>query len=194
MDDQTAKTVAVFDKPFKLPGFDETLPAGEYNIETEFAPPPDHNAPEAWKASVIVHLHPRVSHPGLTRSLSVSLVDLDHARAKDKLSGKALSQAFLEEMLADPMVQLVMQADGVTEAQLRHLYSGIRVSHTNTDSPEPETGHGKEQGSSRDRSQTLDAENEGMPCRPPASSASEQCDKGQFGDTRLRGSDEKSKR
>ena len=32
MDDQTAKTVAIFDRPFKLPGFNETLPAGEYNI------------------------------------------------------------------------------------------------------------------------------------------------------------------
>lgn len=127
MDDQTDKTVAVFDRPFNLPGFDETLPAGEYDIETELASPPDHKDPEAWKASVVVHLHPRVSHPGLTRSLSVSLADLDHARAKDKLSGKDLSQVFLEDMLADPMVQLVMLADGVSEAQLRHLYSGTRT-------------------------------------------------------------------
>ena len=130
MDDQTVKTVAVFDRPFKMPGFDETLPAGEYDIETELASPPDHKDPEAWKASVVVHLHPSVAHPGLTRSLSVSLVDLDVARAKDKLSGKELSQVFLEEMLADPMVQLVMQADGVSEAQLRHLYSGSRTIQT----------------------------------------------------------------
>src|SRR5210317_1998988 len=113
LDDQTAKTIAVFDRPFKLPGFDETLPAGEYDIETELASPPDHKDPEAWKASVVVHLHPRLSHPGLTRSLSLSLADLDHVRAKDKLSGKDLSQIFLEDMLDDPMVQLVMQADGV---------------------------------------------------------------------------------
>lgn len=127
MDDRTAKTVAVFDKPFKLPGFDETLPAGEYDIETELVSPPDHKDPEVWKASVVVHLHPRISHPGLTRSLSVSLADLDHARAKDKLTGKDLSQVYLEEMLADPMVQLIMQADGVSETQLRHLYAGLRV-------------------------------------------------------------------
>ena len=117
MDDQTAKTIAVFDRPFRLPGFDETLPAGEYDIETELASPPDHKDPQAWKTSVVVHLHPRLSHPGLTRSLSVSLADLDFARARDKLSGKDLSQVFLEEMLADPMEQLVMQADGVSEAQ-----------------------------------------------------------------------------
>lgn len=127
MDYRTAKTVVVFDRPFKLPGFDETLPAGEYDIETELVPPPDHKDPEAWKASVVVHLHSRMSHPGLTRSLSMSLADLDHARAKDKLTGKDLSQVFLEEMLADPMVQLIMQADGVSETQLRHLYAGLRV-------------------------------------------------------------------
>ena len=30
-----------------------------------------------------------------------------------------------EEMLADPMIRLVMQADGVSEVQVRHLYSGL---------------------------------------------------------------------
>jgi hypothetical protein len=44
--------------------------------------------------------------------------------AKDKLTGKALTDFFLEEMLADPMIRLVMKADGVEEAELRSLYSG----------------------------------------------------------------------
>lgn len=173
MDDQTDKTVAVFDRPFNLPGFDETLPAGEYDIETELASPPDHKDPEAWKASVVVHLHPRLSHPGLTRSLSVSLTDLDHARAKDKLSGKDLSQVFLEHMLADPMVQLVMQADGVSEAQLRHLYSGTRTTQTDKDVLDTKTETGTEQKRLPDRSEIHDAENEGMPCRPRMSSVSD---------------------
>ena len=170
MDNQTANTVAVFDRPFKLPGFDEMLPAGEYDIETELASPPDHRDPQAWKASVVVHLHPRLSHPGLTRSLSVSLADLDHARAKDKLSGKDLSQVFLEEMLADPMVQLVMQADGVSQAQLRHLYSGTRTAQTDMDDADAETENATAQGASRDTSDIHVAENEGMPCRPRTSS------------------------
>ena len=171
MDDQTSKTVAVFDRPFKLPGFDETLPAGEYDIETELASPPDHKDPEAWKASVVVHLHPRASHPGLTRSLSVSLADLDHARAKDKLSGKDLSLVFLEDMLADPMVQLVMQADGVSEAHLRHLYSGTRTTQTDKDVLDHKTG--TEPKPLQDRSDIHDAENEGMPRRSRLPSVSE---------------------
>lgn len=97
------KTVAVFDRPFRLPGFDETFPVGEYDIKTELASSPNHNDPQAWKASVVVKLRPRLSHPRLTLSLYVSLIDLDHARAKCKLSGKDISQVFLEEMLANPM-------------------------------------------------------------------------------------------
>jgi hypothetical protein len=51
----------------------------------------------------------------LRGTLTVSLADLDNVRAKDKLTGKPLSDFFLEEMLADPMVRLVMEADGVSE-------------------------------------------------------------------------------
>lgn len=135
MDQISNSTIAVFSRAFTLPGFDESLPAGEYDIETELSAPPDHLDPEAWKASVLVHLHSRASHPGLVRSLTVSLADLDRARAKDKLSGKALSQVYLEEQLADPMVRLVMLADGVSEAQIRHLYSGSNISDAEGERP-----------------------------------------------------------
>lgn len=123
MEELTSKTIAVFSRPFNVPGFDETLPEGEYEVETELTSPPGQQDSAAWKAAVMVRLHPRASHPGLTRTLTVSLADLDHARARDKLTGNALTDFFLEEMLADPMIRLVMQADGVSEAHLRHLYS-----------------------------------------------------------------------
>jgi hypothetical protein len=79
--------------------------------------------PGTWTSSVLVRLHPRASHPGLSRTLTVPLAELEHAVAKDKLTGKALTDFFLEEMLADPMIRLVMQADGVAEADLRALYA-----------------------------------------------------------------------
>ena len=40
MEDLTSKTVAVFSRPFTVPSFAETLPAGEYEIETELVSPP----------------------------------------------------------------------------------------------------------------------------------------------------------
>ena len=118
------RTTAVFLQPFKLAGFDEVLPAGDYEIETELMDPVDWIEPGNWTASVLMHLKPRASHPGLSRTLSVPLSDLEDAIAKDKLSGKALKDYFLEEMLADPMICLVMQADGVSEDEIRGLYAG----------------------------------------------------------------------
>jgi len=171
MEDLTSKTVAVFARPFTVPGFAETLPAGEYEIETELVLPPDQQDPEAWKASVLVKLHPRTSHPGLARALTVSLTDLDYARARDKLTGRALSDFFLEEMLADPMIRLVMEADGVSVAHLRHLYSGLRTPQSDRDVLDPKPAH---QGA-RENASIQAAENEGMPPRPETSPSSRTC-------------------
>ncbi|WP_199533457.1 hypothetical protein [Rhodovulum sp. 12E13] len=117
------KTTAVFLRPFQLPSCNETLPAGEYEIETQLLEPVDWIEPGTWTSSVLVRLHPRASHAGLSRTLTVPLVELENAIAEDKLTGKALTDFFLEEMLADPMIRLVMQADGVAEQDLRALYA-----------------------------------------------------------------------
>ena len=117
------KTTAIFLRPFQLPGFNETLPPGEYEIETQVLAPVDWIEPGTWTSSVLVRLHPRASHPGLDRTLTVPLTDLEHVAARDKLTGTALMDFFLEEMLADPMIRLVMQADGVDETELRTLYA-----------------------------------------------------------------------
>ncbi|SMX43996.1 hypothetical protein [Maliponia aquimaris] len=117
------KTTAVFLRPFDLPSFNETLPPGEYEIETTLPQPAEGIDPAAWVSSVMVQLHPRTSHPGLTRTLTVPLAELERAVARDKLTGKALLDFFLEEMLADPMIRLVMQADGVAESDLRDFYA-----------------------------------------------------------------------
>lgn len=154
----TSKTIAVFDHPFTVPGFDETLPAGAYELETEEYAPPDLLDPAAWKASVFVKLHMRPSHPGLTRVLTVSLTDLERARARDKASGQTLTDVFLEEMLSDPLVLLMMQADGVNDAQLRHLYSGLQ---SRTDAPV----WAKDTRTQRDEACIRAAENEGMPVK-----------------------------
>lgn len=168
MEDLTSKTIAVFARPFTVPGFAETLPAGEYEIETELVSPSGQHDLESWKASVLVKLHSRASHPGLTRTLTVSLVDLDHARARDKLTGSALSDFFLEEMLADPMVRLVMEADGVSAAHLRNLYSRSGTPAFTSNAPEPTTINQRAQDNVSIRA----AENEGMPSRPEIPSPS----------------------
>nr|WP_298648168.1 hypothetical protein [uncultured Tistrella sp.] len=116
------RTTVVFLRPFELPHFAEILPAGEYDIEVQ------HSEPSAIEAfgpgpSVLIRLPPRPSHPGLVRTLTVPFAALERATAKDKLTGKALLDVVLEEMLNDPMVRLIMRADGVGEADIRKLYS-----------------------------------------------------------------------
>lgn len=163
MKPHVGKSIAVFSRPFRLSGFDEILPAGEYDIETELNSPPDHLDPEGWKASVLVHLKPRTSHPGLKRSLTVSLAELESAHARDKLSGRDLTQVFIEEMLADPMVRLVMKADGVSERQLRHLYGVSRKPTSDRDTLDRNVGRKAPQPHSSDGLAVEAAENEGMP-------------------------------
>ena len=117
------KTTTVFLRPFRLPGFDETLPPGEYEIEIRPPAPADRGETGRPASSVLIRLQSRASHPGLDRTLAVPLAELERAMARDRLTGRALTDDFLEEMLADPMIRLVMQADGVEEADLRDLYA-----------------------------------------------------------------------
>lgn len=159
MDGPTRRITTVFSAPFSVPGLDETLPAGECEIETELHSSPDPRHLNVWKASVVVTLHPRALDRGLSKILTVSLADLEKAKAKDKLSGKELSDLFLEEMLADPMVRLVMEADGVSEMQLRNLYSAPSGNQTNSNVQDT-TSIGRV---SKDNFPIQIAENEGMP-------------------------------
>ena len=65
------RTTVVFLQPFELAGFDEVLPAEEFEIEIELMDPVDWIEPGNWTASVLVHHNPRTSHPGLSRTLAV---------------------------------------------------------------------------------------------------------------------------
>jgi hypothetical protein len=89
MQPTTVETTAIFLQAFQVPGLSEVLPAGEYAVEVELQAPLGHADPGLWKASVLVQLHPTPDSPGLSRTMTISLADLEHALAKDKLSGPA---------------------------------------------------------------------------------------------------------
>ena len=163
MEGLICKSTAIFAHPFIVPGFDEALPAGEYDLETEISAPPNHMDPDGWKASVLVHLRPHMTHPGLARSLTISLADLESARAKDKWTGKELAEFFLEEMLADPMIRLVMRADGASEAQIRHLYANSRTRESGIELCDQDVAVRTLQSRLRQDAAIQRAENEGMP-------------------------------
>jgi hypothetical protein len=116
----TRRTTPVFSGPFSVLGFEKTLPTRKHDIETERCSPLDTRFQEGL---IVTKLHPPASRCGLTRTLNVNL-----DKAKDKLSTRERTDSFLEKMLADPLTRLVMEADGVSEAQLRHFYSVSRTS------------------------------------------------------------------
>jgi hypothetical protein len=128
-----ARTTTVFVRPFRVPGFDGLLPAGEYLLETELEAPSGFPDPESWKASVLIHLHPKGASPGLARTVTVPLTDLERAQAEDSLSGAPLAEFLLDELLADPMVRLFMASDDVSEDDIRRLYPGRRAGPEPTD-------------------------------------------------------------
>ena len=162
-----SRTTAIFDRPFSLPGLAEMLPAGEYDLQAEILAPPDHRDPDRWKAStlVLVRLQARASHPGLARSITVPLSALEHALGRDKLTGGSLVDFFVEEMLADPMVQLVMRADRVTEAEVRTLYA--RSGRPAPPGPDLSRPNGPQSPAAKYGAAVQAAENEGMPPRHP---------------------------
>ncbi|WP_422071576.1 hypothetical protein [Tranquillimonas rosea] len=121
-DKRTIQSIIYFRRPFRIPGFEELLPAGSYEVETEVRAPEGCPDIDVWKESVLLHLHPRMSHPGLARSLTVSIAELEEARALDDKPGQSHLEAFLDEMLTDPIIQLIMEADSVSEPQLRSFY------------------------------------------------------------------------
>jgi hypothetical protein len=156
------RTTAVLLQPFELASFDEVLPAGEYEIETELLDPVDWIEPGNWTASVLVHLQPRSSHPGLSRTLTVPLPELEDAIAKDKLSGKALTDYFLEQMLADPMICLVMQADGVSEHELREFYADTHSATSDHSGAAREPNHNAKAGGDGERSASCGSSRPGI--------------------------------
>lgn len=116
------KRTAIFLQPFELPDFKETLPAGEYDIEIRLPESADRPGVKLT-STVLIRLPQRSAHPGLVRTLTIPLAALEQAIAKDKLTGRLLVDFVLEEMLGDPMIRLIMLADGVTEYEMRKLYA-----------------------------------------------------------------------
>lgn len=160
-----SKYTAVFLKPFMAGGMKDALPGGAYEVEAELEAPPGHSSPQEWKASVVIHLHPVAESPGLVRTLTIPLAELEFALAQDKLSDQLVAGGLLDRMLADPMVRLIMRSDGVSEAFTRRLFSRCRMPAL------PAGARGRSLHGCRtpprpaDRSAVEAAENEGMPAR-----------------------------
>lgn len=116
-----------FAHSFALPGFDGQLPPGRYEFEVEIDVWRAYAAPTCWKDYILLHLHNPAPEPGMPTTLDVRLTDFESALARDALRGSNAQSAFLDGMLANPLVRLLMEADRVSETELRHLFAGMPV-------------------------------------------------------------------
>lgn len=124
MIDLNKKTVTL-KNAFKLKCFDEALPAGRYVIETNGCGSGHGSVTDKYIRSLILHLSPCAANPGLKRTLLVPFADLEDVLLKDQMTPKKSEDPFLEEMMADPFIHLIMQADGYSETEVRNLHSAL---------------------------------------------------------------------
>lgn len=81
---RTSKSTVTFSKPFVLGGFDEVLPAGAYDVETDEELLEGISFPVYRRLLTNIQLHARSGHPGLTETLTIDPNELDAALKRDQ--------------------------------------------------------------------------------------------------------------
>jgi hypothetical protein len=81
---RTTKRSIVFEKPFRLAGYDRDLPAGRYVVETDEELVEGISFPVYRRVLTILHLAARNGNPNLMRTVTVDPADLEAALARDQ--------------------------------------------------------------------------------------------------------------
>jgi hypothetical protein len=121
------KSTMTFVRPFVLDGFEGMLPAGTYELESEQEILDGMSLPDCLRTSVLIHLHSKDRSPALARTLTVPWDVLESAQIRDQSPADSPSDVLLADWLADPIVQLVMRSDGVSETEVRSAVKAARA-------------------------------------------------------------------
>jgi hypothetical protein len=116
-----------FLRPFVLDGFEGTLPAGTYELQSEQEIVDGMSLPDSLRTSVLIHLHSKDRSPALARTLTVPWDVLESAQIRDQAPAGSPSDVLLADWLADPIVRLVMRSDGVSETEVRSVVKAARA-------------------------------------------------------------------
>jgi hypothetical protein len=129
----------------------------------------------------VVHLHSTDLSPALAQTLTVPREVLERAQTQDKAPEDLPSDLFLSDMLADPIVRLLMLSDGVSKTEVVEVVKAaralnpLRTSCVNANeharlpcnsSPQPLRRITRCDRKSADRHATDRGENEGMALLP----------------------------
>jgi len=123
MADELRKTTITFSRPVRFPCGNRVLPAGVYWIEWRQRRRDGAETPQAPETEVLLRLG---AEPG-AETLTVQWGALCAALAGDQpCAGRSRKQP-VDELLADPLVRLVMSSDGVTDHTLRRSLRAARL-------------------------------------------------------------------
>ncbi|WP_367198191.1 hypothetical protein [Amorphus sp. 3PC139-8] len=86
---RTTKKTVTFVKSFKLGDFDEVLPPGTYNVETDEELLEGLSFRAYRRTLTLIHLPAKSGLPGLSRTLTIDPDELDAALKRDAASGTA---------------------------------------------------------------------------------------------------------
>jgi hypothetical protein len=86
---RTTKKTVSFTRPFVLGGFNEVLPAGVYNVETDEELLEGLSFPAYRRILTVIRLHAKPDRPGITRSLTINPNELDAALTRDQAPTEA---------------------------------------------------------------------------------------------------------
>ena len=123
---QSRKGKVTFTRPFVLGAFGGMFPSGDYELEWE-RDILDGMLPDCLRTSVLVPLHVGCGRPGLTQKLTVAWHDLETALAGDLASQERPVVPYLEGMLSESIIRLVMLSDDVSEHKVRGVVAMARA-------------------------------------------------------------------
>ena len=134
---RVSKVPVVFRRPFSVRGVEGTFPPGEYQfrIESPAFPGASDRESDRRKARLQLQLQPGCHRTRQVPRLPLQVAATEGGASHDALLKYAQGQRFIEDMLADPIIRLVMQADGVCETQVRRLYAALCLPQS------PDDGH-----------------------------------------------------
>jgi hypothetical protein len=89
MPTRTSEKTVTFRAPFALPGFDETLPAGDYVVETDEELLEGLSFPAYRRVLTLLHLHAKPGRAGMSETLPVDPHELEAALKRDVAATQA---------------------------------------------------------------------------------------------------------
>jgi hypothetical protein len=94
---RTIKKTVTFMRPFILGGFDEVLPAGTYDVETDEELLHGISLPVYRRNLTLFHLHAKPGQSTLSETLTIDPDELDAALKRDQTTAEITVESYVDQ-------------------------------------------------------------------------------------------------